>query len=253
MRLFLVLSLVGLASLAAGFYFREFNLGSAELRFIADFGFGSISLFGSIATIVVGVQLVYGDIENKTVLPVLAKPVSRGEFVIGKLAGAWATACCFVFILTVSLLLALWIRESQIALSADEGAITSERVSYAGVLLFAAAQCIRFLILSAATVFLSSYASSSLFAVFASMGVWILGQLRGSLPNLVESGQDTVFSVSGVLSLLVPDLSQFDLGAALFDGSAFGAASLWGLLAYALAYTFVYSVLAVLVLKNREF
>lgn len=253
MRLYLLLAVTGVASLAGGLYFQEFNLGTSELRFIADFGFGAITLLGSIVTVVATVQLLYGEIEHRTVLPILAKPISRGEFLLGKLIGAWWTICSFVAIVTIALVLALWIREAQIASRTGEALPESDAVSYLGILLFAGMQCLRLMILASVTAFFSSYASSSMFAVFMGFFVWILGQLRGVLLEQWSGGSEAMISVSGIVSLIVPDFRVFDLGSKAFGRLVVDWGHLGGLTVYALAYACLYGCLAAYVLKNREF
>lgn len=253
MRLFLLLTVTGVASLAGGLYFQEFNLGSSELRFIADFGFGAMTLLGSIVAVVATVQLLYGEIERRTVLPILAKPISRGEFLLGKLIGSWWTICSFIAILTLALVTALWIREQEVVDRAGETLSQSDSVSYLGVLLFAGMQCLRLMILASATAFFSSYASSSMFAVFMGFFVWIIGQLRGVLVEQWGGGSDFVFSIAGVLSLLIPDLRIFDVGSRAFGSFFFDGGQIFSLVVYALVYTVLYGSLAALVLKNREF
>ncbi len=248
MRLFLLLAVSGVVSLAGGLYFQEFNLGSSELRFIADFGFGAMTLLGSIVTVVATVQLLYGEIEQRTILPILSKPVSRGEFLLGKLIGAWLTICSFIGILTLALLLALLIREQQLSAFSGESMQADTSVSYLGVLLFAAMQCLRLMVLASITAFFSAYASSSLFAVFMGFFVWVISQLRGSL--VAQWGEGWGQSLLKTLTLLIPDLRVFDLGAYAFEGvEAFP----FGLVVYAFVYAALYGSLAALVLKHREF
>lgn len=253
MRLFLLLTVTGVASLAGGLYFQEFNLGSSELRFIADFGFGAMTLLGSIVTVVATVQLLFGEVEHRTALPILAKPISRGEFLLGKLIGAWWTICSFVAILTIALVAALWIREQQIVARAGEDLALADSVSYAGVLVFALMQCLRLMVLASVTAFFASYASSAMFAVFMGFFVWIIGQLRGVLVEQWGQGEASVFSVSGLLSLIIPDLRVFDLGSKAFGSFALDWGEVASLSVYAFVYTVLYGSLAALVLKNREF
>ena len=54
---------------------RDFNFGAPELKFIADCGFGAMTLFGSALTIAATAQLFFSEIENRTALTLLAKPV----------------------------------------------------------------------------------------------------------------------------------------------------------------------------------
>ncbi len=251
MRLFLLLSVSGVLSLAGGLYFQEFNLGSSELRFIADFGFGAMTLLGSIVTVVATVQLIYGEIEHRTILPVLSRPVSRGEFLAGKLVGTWLTICSFIGILALALVAALWIRETQLSEAIGEALSDDESVSYLGVLGFSCLQCLRLMILASITAFFSSYASSSMFAVFMGGLVWVIGQLRGAL--VAEWGEGIGQSVLKTVTLLIPDFRAFDLGSMAFGNSGFDLASFLSLVAYAAAYSILYGCLAAIVLKKREF
>lgn len=251
MRLFLLLSVTGVLSLAGGLYFQEFDLGSSELRFIADFGFGAMTLLGSIVTVVATVQLIFGEIEHRTILPVLSKPVSRGEFLLGKLLGAWLTICSFIGILAFALLAALAIRESQLSATFGDSLIGADSVNYMGVFSFSVLQCLRLMILASITAFFSSYASSSMFAVFMGGLVWVVGQLRGAFA--AEWGDGIGQSIVRTITLLVPDLRVYDLGEAAFGNAGLDFGSVCGLAAYAVAYATLYGGLAAMVLKKREF
>src|SRR5581483_12120307 len=66
---------------------RDFNFGAPELKFLADCGYGAMSFFGSAVVIAMTAQLFFSEIENRTALTVLAKPVWRAEFVLGKFLG----------------------------------------------------------------------------------------------------------------------------------------------------------------------
>ena len=62
MKLFLAKTGLAICALASSFLFREFNFGSSELKFIADFGFGGMTVFGSALAIIVTAQLFLGEI-----------------------------------------------------------------------------------------------------------------------------------------------------------------------------------------------
>ncbi len=253
MRLFLLLALTGVASLAVGLFFQEFNLGSNELSFIADFGFGGMTLLGSIVAVVVTVQLLFGEIEHRSIMPLLAKPVSRGEFVLGKVLGAWLTICSFIAALTIALVTALWIRETQILAQDSEAFGGGRAVSYAGVLIFACLQCMRLAILASISAFFAAYATSSIFAIFMGFFVWIIGQLH---PVISDQLAHSTGSISDLLLRLVtwltPDMRLFDLGADVVGGPGIAGAVAAKLLLYAALYAAFYTALAAFALGKRE-
>lgn len=253
MRLFLLLVFTGVASLAAGLYFKEFNLGSSELRFISDFGFGAMTFLGSIIAVVVTVQLFYGEIERRSVLPILSKPISRWEYLLGKILGVWGTICSFIAIITLALVLALWIRIGQIGISREELAAMGQGIDFSGIALFAFLQCFRLVVLVAVTAFFCSYATSSMFAVFMGFFAWILTQMRSVIAAHWGQGGGLAEQLAKGVSLLVPDLRLFEVGGLLLGANGLSLVETLQLIAYALLYAFLYGFLATLVFRRREF
>ena len=97
--------LLGVAGAMAGgaLFCREFSFGSSELKFLTDVGLGALTFFGAILAIVAPAQLLFGDLERQTVLTVLAKPVTRAQFIVGKLGGVLLLLAVFCAALTALL------------------------------------------------------------------------------------------------------------------------------------------------------
>ena len=89
-RVFGFLLLLALGLVLGVHFFQEFNFGTPELRFIADLGFGAIGLLGAVLAVTATAQLFFSELENRTVLTLLAKPLGHAEFVLGKFLGAAA-------------------------------------------------------------------------------------------------------------------------------------------------------------------
>src|SRR5688500_4056796 len=75
---------------AASIFIGELS-GGQERKVIVDLGLSAMLLFGVFIAIFVGVGLVYKEIERRTVYTIFAKPVSRGEFLLGKYLGLCLT------------------------------------------------------------------------------------------------------------------------------------------------------------------
>ena len=58
-----------------------------EFQILKDVSLGAISIFTSLLAIVATARLLPQDIEDRTVYTILAKPVPRFEYVLGKIAG----------------------------------------------------------------------------------------------------------------------------------------------------------------------
>jgi ABC-type transport system involved in multi-copper enzyme maturation permease subunit len=69
-----------------------------EPRVIADLGAASISLYVVIVAIVLGATSLHREIEHKTIFPILARPLRRHEYLIGKYLGTVVTLAVFVAI-----------------------------------------------------------------------------------------------------------------------------------------------------------
>ena len=52
---------------------------------------GALALFGTMIAVFIGITLVHKEVEKKTIYAVLAKPVSRWEFLVGKYCGLMLT------------------------------------------------------------------------------------------------------------------------------------------------------------------
>ena len=81
--------------------------GGEERRITIDLGLSAMLLFGVFISIFVGVGLVYKEIERRTVYAIFAKPVGRGEFLLGKYIGLCLTLLVNVVVMGAGLSLAL--------------------------------------------------------------------------------------------------------------------------------------------------
>lgn len=79
------------------FIFLLFSLSLGQLtigegdKVVVDFGLAMIEIFGIIGVLFVGSQLLFKEIEGKTIFLILSKPIARYEFILGKFFGFSAT------------------------------------------------------------------------------------------------------------------------------------------------------------------
>ncbi len=72
-----------------------------RIKIIKDVGLASISFFGVLMAILIGTGLVYKEIDKKTIFTLLAKPLHRAEFILGKFLGLVLT----LFVMTLAMTL----------------------------------------------------------------------------------------------------------------------------------------------------
>ena len=134
-RLFNFLLFLALALVVGARWFRDFNFGAPELKFLADCGLGAMAFFGAALVITATAQLFFSEIENRTALTLLAKPVWRAEFVLGKFFGLALLAGVFCALLTALLAAVLWWREGELMREFPDTFAQGRVVSYSLVAL----------------------------------------------------------------------------------------------------------------------
>ncbi len=105
-RILYNLILFALIMIASSIALGQLTLGHED-KVIVDLGLTCISVFGTLIAIFIGISLVYKELEKRTIYVLLAKPVSRGEFIFGKFAGLTLTLLVNTVIMTAGLILIL--------------------------------------------------------------------------------------------------------------------------------------------------
>jgi len=85
-RILLGLSALALATALYSIAVGEFALKNAP-RVVADLGAASVSMYAIVAAVIIGVTSLYRELEQKTIFPILARPISRAEYIVGKYLG----------------------------------------------------------------------------------------------------------------------------------------------------------------------
>ncbi len=83
-------------------------------RVILDMGLTAIELSGLLVAVLIGVGLVAGEVERKTIFATLAKPMSRGAFLLGRYAGLLAILAVNVVIMMAVLTTVLRVADYQL-------------------------------------------------------------------------------------------------------------------------------------------
>ena len=221
-RFFAFLLVLSAAMVLSSVSFRVFDFGHGELKFIADFGFGGMFFFGSVLAVVMTAHLFFREMDNKTALTLLAKPLSRAEFLLGKFFGAWAVLGVFVVVLASLLGAVLWAREIELVAAAEQAGKIPTTFSAGGLVEFVLLQWLRLGVVTAIVLALSSLARTFLFAVVVGALAVVAGQLQWIAQDAVLKPTDSVIyeAFLWVSCRLIPNLQQFNIGDALVLGSA---------------------------------
>ncbi len=90
----------------SGFLLSQLSIRQDE-KVIKDIGLASMEVFGTLIAVFIGVGLVSKEIERRSLYPLLAKPLSRSEFFLGKFSGLAFTLFVNVAVMAFGLYLTL--------------------------------------------------------------------------------------------------------------------------------------------------
>lgn len=68
----------------------------SRMRVVSDLGAASVSIYGIVVAVVLMATSLYRELELKTIFPILARPIRRGEYLTGKYLGTLLTVAVFV-------------------------------------------------------------------------------------------------------------------------------------------------------------
>lgn len=216
-RFFGFLLVLALALTLGSLPLKAIDFGNQELKFLADLGFGVLLLLGSVLAVVLPAQLLYAELDNRTALTLLAKPVGRAEFLLGKFLGAWAVLT--VFALTVVALVGaiLALREPEVAARAARLELAPPELSLGGLAAHGLLQVIRLGIVAAMTLLLGALARTFLYTVVVGAMAVLAGQLVWVAQEALQRSDHGAL-LKGALwasTRVFPNLQGFNIGEAL--------------------------------------
>src|SRR5947208_7059041 len=113
LKVFYILLIFALLLIGSSMFMAQFTF-QQEFQILKDVSLGAMSIFTSLLAIVATARLIPHDIEDCTVYTILAKPVPRFEYVLGKLAGVLLLLAISTLVMGAAFLLVLYIREQAV-------------------------------------------------------------------------------------------------------------------------------------------
>lgn len=239
-RILYLIALFAIAFALANILVPEVSAGTDD-QILPDIGLALISLLGLVIAIFVGTGLVNKEIEKRTVLVMIAKPISRAEFIVGKHLGLSAVLAVLVAAMTVLYIVILAVYRIPVPV---------ESVVVSGVF-----QLLE-LSLVAAVAILFGVFTSSLLATLCTFGVYVMGHLSQDLVQLGNVSKSAlIHQMTQIAYLILPDLSRLNLK----NDAVYGLqvlpnpAELLSSGLYAVIYTGLVLAIATLIFSRRQF
>ncbi len=195
-RVFVLLALFAALMILLSFPMRELTIGQWR-RLILDVGLSASSLAATLIGILVGASLIAGDLDKKTLYPLLAKPISRASLVFGRYLGLVTVILMLVASTAAGTAGILWFARQD---------------NYLGSLLESSLTLAVSASLTGGIALFFSCATSSTLAAIAAQTISLAGQL---VSNLAYFGSKVTNPVTHILltgfSKVLPDLESLNL------------------------------------------
>ncbi|MCG8601548.1 MAG: ABC transporter permease [Verrucomicrobiales bacterium] len=255
----LLLLLVGNVSFASS--------PAQALSTLKKVSFGAIDLFAWLFAIVATALLIPRDIEDRTLYTILSKPVRRGEYLLGKLAGVLVVIG--VSLLVMFVICSVMIIWKQAGYMADEQAgggrpediqaalsLISKNGFRIELLAAVYGSFLKASVVAAVTILLSTFASSSLFTIIISILVFLVGHAHSMATDYWLRETDSSMAVQMLLKvfkIIIPNFQLFSFSEGIVAGAAVAPAVLAQMTGLTAGYLVVFLFLSLITFVDKEF
>lgn len=250
-KVFYIVAVFGLIVLGASSFLTPLTF-EQELKVLKDIALGSMGIFTTLLAIAATAMLIPNDVEDRTLYTILAKPVTRLEYLLGKLGGVFLLIGALTLLMALLASGVLGFRQWQMVqniyqeyagrdpeilqgqLRMVEQVLTPS--FYLGIALIYLKGCV----LATICLAVSTITTSTIFTILCSAAIYFIGHVQGTAREywLARSGGEPTSVLHGwflkLVALLFPDLQMFNLSDDITAGTAlplnvFAMTAGWGL------------------------
>jgi ABC-type transport system involved in multi-copper enzyme maturation permease subunit len=249
-KVFYNLVLFALLMTASSYLIGQLTAGQ-DIKIIKDLGLAATSMFGLFIAVFIGIGLVSKEVERRSIYSLIAKPVSRGQLVLGKYCGLTLTLAVNVALMSVALYGVLayssW-GASPAARAAWDAPALDPALLKAMALIFA-----ELMLVTALALFFSTFSSPMLSAALT-VGLYIVGHFSSDLRNFRQVlDSPAAVALARGLYWVLPNLAQFDVKSDVVHGVHVPAGYMAMTAAYAAVYIAMLLAIASLIFSRRDF
>ena len=205
-------------------------------KILKDIGLASMEVFGLLIAIFIGIGLVAKEIERRSLYPLLAKPMTRVEFLLGKFLGL-----CFTLAVNVAImLLGLFAVLLATGRGFDLGLLKAAYATWLG------------LAVTTAIALMFSALTSTPLAAICTFSVVIVGRFSDVIRNMRDVLPDVPESLILIVYYAVPNLRNFDVKNRIVYGDPVSMGDLGVMTLYAALYSALALGIATSAFQNRD-
>jgi Cu-processing system permease protein len=207
-----------------------------DIKIMKDVSLAAVLIFGVLIAIFVGTNLVYKEIDKRTLYTILARPMRRYEFILGKYLGL-----AFLLALVTVVMTAV----AAIYILALGGSVTAS-FFLAAALIYA-----ELLLITAFAVLLSSLTSPILGALIV-FSIFLFGHATTILVDLPQQIEGASRYLLRAIYYVVPNLNNFNIRAEAANAVDISLTYVLWALAYGAAYTALLLILAAWAFERKD-
>jgi Cu-processing system permease protein len=212
---------------------------SGEKKIILDVGMAAIEIVGLIVAVFVGTALINKEIDKRTIFVLIAKPMSRAEFILGKHLGIAVVLALLVGLMSAIFVIVLTLVKIPLPLS---------QILVANFYIFW-----QLMLIGAIAILFGTF-TSSLLAALLTFATYLMGNFSKDLLALGEiSKSESLQGVTRVIYLILPDLSRSNLKNEAVYGVLPAVGDLVNNGIYILSYALLVLAIAILIFAKRQF
>jgi len=242
-RAFLGLGIVAVGLVMSSIAISRLAIADQASRVLVDFGLFAIALLEVVIAIVMGVILIYKEVDRKTFYLVLPKPVRRSEVVAGKFAGLLVVLAISLVVMGVAWILSLVGRGIE---------VRPDMIKALALVWLEAS------LITSVALFFSSFATPIMSGVF-SFGMFLVGRSLIILEELLTAKKgmivqnDIIKTIASFCVDVFPDLSVFNISKEIIVGVPVGWDYVGGAALYSIGYCVFFIALAMVIFSRRDF
>lgn len=230
--IFFAVLMIGLSSIID-----RITVGQQD-KIIKDMGLASLSIFGVMIAIFVGIGLVFKEIDKRTIYSIISKPIARWQFLVGKYVGLMITLLVEVLVMTAGLYVFLFAMATHV----DPALLKAIGLIY-----------VELCLVTAVALLFSSFSTPFLSGIFT-LSIFIIGHLMSDLKAFsdrkLEAAQKMIVDI---LYFVLPNLEFLNIKGLVVHGQAISWLEVGQRAVYGTLYAFMLLFFAVLIFQRREF
>ncbi len=236
-KVFYLLVVLGIATALSSQIISMLTIGE-KVRVLKDVGLAAIDFFCVLIAVFTGINLVYKEIDKKTIYNIISKPISRSIFILGKFLGLALTLLVALVSMVVIFYVYLWLAAG---------------IFDAALLLYFLLLYLELLVITGISLVFSAFSTPILSSIFTislyliGHVTWTFNEFKDKLVKPLEKG------IAYFFYYLLPNLEKFNIKDAVVMKTGLDSYLIIHALVYGILYTTALLILAILIFNRKEF